>query len=262
LSTLQDNPIEEKSNKLRFIRELRTMITRTALTMAISLSGLLGLVGCQDPKPEDTRHLEHRPPMPPNCPALAELKNVTLKDGTIADVRIVQFRDTKLYFPTRLMKRQFVDRLRDHETGFIAKPALGKYTPDIYSNECAGVVHHIADEKRHVEGIYPMIQIEMVSGDHNIDPQIVSNSLHFRVLNFGLVPKTMSAHAKFILGQNQKIKFNDDVVVQLVVGSTAEPGVKYESQSVLDLTEWLRTPPAYRDNDKQFTLKIDRTIKL
>jgi len=103
--------------------------------------------------------------MPPNCPDLAELKNVTLKDGTVEDVRIVQFRDTKLYFPAKLMKRQFVDRRRDHQTGFIAKAALGRYTPDIYSNECAGVVHHIADEKRHVEGIYPMIQIEMVSGE-------------------------------------------------------------------------------------------------
>ncbi|MDT7533776.1 hypothetical protein OVY48_10105 [Sphingobium sp. SA2] len=93
-------------------------------------------------------------------------------------------------------------------------------------------------------------------------PQNLHHLLGHDLLNFGLVPKTISAHAKFILGQNQKIKFNDDVVVQLVVGSTAEPGVKYESQSVLDLTEWLGTSPAYRDNDKQFTLKIDRTIKL
>lgn len=221
--------------------------------MAISLFGLLSLVGCQDPKPEDTRHLEHRPPMPPNCPNLAELKNITLKDGTVADVRIVRFRDTKLYFPAKLMKRKFVDRWRDHQTGFIGKRALGQYSPDIHSDECAGVVHAIADERRHVEGVYPMIGIEIAG--LNIDPQFRSGSEGFWKLNYGLVPKTMSAHAKFILGLNQKIKFNDDVVVQLVVGSTAESGVKYDSQSVLDLTEWLRTPPSHRDNDKQFTLK-------
>jgi len=79
------------------------MITRTTMIMAISIAGALALAGC------NRAPQENPPPIPPDCPDLPELKNITLKDGSIRNVRIVQFRATKLYVPANLMKSSFFD---------------------------------------------------------------------------------------------------------------------------------------------------------
>ena len=227
--------------------------------MALSLAGLLAsLSGCEKaPVREDTRHLENPPPKPPNCPDLPELKNITLNDGAVADVRIVQFRDTKLYFPTQwLRETKFVDKGEGNDSGFIKKGYLGQFTPDIHSEECPGVVHQIADETAHLKGVYPVIPLQ-VSG-RGTDPQFESTD--FRALDFGLNSEITAPHMKFIIGLTQKIKFNKDIVIRLHRAGSLERGVDYESQSILDLTEWLMTPPGNRDNDRKFALKIDRVI--
>ena len=232
------------------------------LIVAASVFGFLAsLAGCGSKSPdEDTSALENPPPKSPHCPDLPELANLRLNDGSIADVRIVQFRDTKLYFPAKIMKRQFVERWRDPKTGFIEKGALRNYRPDIHSRECPGVVHDIAVEKMHLEGVYPMIRLEF--GDyHYADPQFRSDDLRF--ITYGLNPKVMTAHAKSTLETTQAIKFSEDIIISLKrVGLSTTVGEgRYESQTVLDLTHWLSTPPIHRDNNRKFFLKIDRVIK-
>ena len=233
----------------------------------VVMAVLLG--GC-DSKPvwEDTRHLERPPPQPPHCPDLPELKNITLKDGTIADVRIVQFRDTKMYFPADLVESESIDGKRD-ANGFIDSfivskgtegmrgrgTYLGKFDPDIYSKECPGVVHRLVEEDF---GAWPIIEVSPSSlrGD-----QAPSKTLRYAE-GFGRIYFT--SHIEPVpsrLGTRYG-SWNDIFIWEsrlrvMVSGREGSIGRWQYSKSVNEFIGWLNTPPAKRNNDAIFTLKVD-----
>jgi hypothetical protein len=238
--------------------------------MALSIAGLLSaLAGCNSkPAYEDTSALENPPPKPPNCPDLPELKNVTLKDGAIADVRIVQFRDTKLYVPMKWMGGDFLDKVPRNDAGFIDKEYLSginkeylrSINPDIHSLECPGTVHRLAGEEAHAKGMYPVIGLKIEDSRANV----LIESPDFWSISFALNAEITNSHALWLSQQSRKIEFNDDIVigVRRKVAQHADQGMRYESQSVLDFTKWLATPPAQRDDEQKFVLKLDKVIKL
>jgi hypothetical protein len=105
----------------------------------VLFGAVLALVGCGDQlsweEQERIRIAAARrpPPKPPNCPYLPELKNITLKNGKIAEVTIYRFRETTFYVPHEFRRREMPDE---------APPeTVGRYTPDFARIECPGVVH-------------------------------------------------------------------------------------------------------------------------
>lgn len=106
---------------------------KCALSVNTMLLALAGLVGCSK-LPNDGRGQHQAPPQPPDCPSLPELRNLTLDDNSISDVRILTDGRSKFYVPVEWLEGLFEDtgpRLKgDHS-----------YVPRLFKNECPGVVH-------------------------------------------------------------------------------------------------------------------------
>jgi hypothetical protein len=235
------------------------------------LASFLALVGCdKTPVWEDTRYLERPPAKPPNCPDLPELKNVTLRDGTISDVRIVQFRETKLYFPADLIESAFIDKNRN-EAGFIDSNIIGpnhqgiqngrydlrRFDPDIYSLECPGVVHKLVEDED-VEALWPKIVIRLSKTDSadrlikNLQPTDSVSSVYFTAHIDPAPPRQRAMNGSW----NDMFVWRSEL--QVMIAGRAE-GVELwqHSKSLNEFITWLNTPPAARDNDAVFTLKVD-----
>ncbi|MEJ2410571.1 MAG: hypothetical protein P8Y48_14995, partial [Novosphingobium sp.] len=93
---------------------------------------------------------ESPPPRPPHCPESPELVDIRLANGEYADVRIIQFGDARLYVRTKWLVSLLIDHIvaKYHlgdETESPDRKAslaglLGLFQPDIYQDECPGVV--------------------------------------------------------------------------------------------------------------------------
>jgi len=114
--------------------------------LAMLFAALLTILGgCREkvgPPPKDTSAFENPPPKLPDCPPTPELKNVTLPDGAFADVRIIQFDHTKLYFPASWLRSAFLD-VKPKYRGFHSVQSLQRFDPDLHLNECPCVVHKL-----------------------------------------------------------------------------------------------------------------------
>ncbi len=214
------------------------------------MASLLALLGCdRTPVYEDTRHLENPPPKPPNCPELPELKNVTLKDGSIADVRIVQFRETKLYVPTVLMQDHFVDKLRRRDGKFIYEHDLQKHIPDIHSDECPGLVHIPNQISRTGQGVGVRLYAPFGRID-NLD-----TGIGFGLTNPNQILKDNSQN--FMSYSRVYLRYSDDVGLNFAIPGNdvmnTENWIIYR-ESALAFARWLATPPRKRDNDRIFIL--------
>ena len=92
---------------------------------------------------DEAAKLRNPPPKPPNCNDLPELADITLRDGSIAPVRIFRFHQTKLYIPDNWLDLE--ERLRNYK-GEAEPPGpyrVGHFDPDLELIECPGVVHKI-----------------------------------------------------------------------------------------------------------------------
>jgi hypothetical protein len=183
-------------------------------------------------------------------------------------VRIVQFRDTKLYVPMKWMGGDFLDKVPRNDAGFIDKEYLsgidkeyiGSINPNIHSLECPGTVHRLAGEEAYAKGIYPVISLEIEDSRGNV----LIESPDFSTIDFALNAEIKNSHALWLSQHGKKIEFNDDIVIGIRRKGPqhADQGMRYESQSVLDFTKWLATPPAQRNDEQKFVLKLDKVIKL
>lgn len=219
------------------------------------IASLLALAGCNDPKPEDTRHLENPPLKPPNCPNLPELKNVTLKDGSIADVRIVQFGSTKMYFPVDLIEANFIDGKRDPQGQLSSMYDLKKFAPDLYSGECPGVVHKLVEDG---ESLWPTLIIN--PEPLNTDRPMAKN-LQFSS-EIGALFITVHKEPETSRYQAMRGFFNDRFISNsnldiLLRSRDTKIGLWQRSKSLNEFLKWLETPPVRRDNEKIFALKVD-----
>ena len=214
------------------------------------LASFLVLLGC-DHKPvyEDTRHLENPPPKPPSCPDLPELKNIALKDGSIADVRIVQFRETKLYLPGDMMAGHFLDKIY-RPGGFVYKTDLQRFHVDIHSNECPGIVHVINELAPVIAGFGVPI------GRQLRDAEDLTTGVSFALISPNSTVKE-SSRREGMKTSDAYIRFSDDVQVHYVLPTDYTMGSRGWAayrESAMDLTRWLTTPPRNRDNDRIFAL--------
>ena len=218
----------------------------------------VALGGCESkPVWEDTRYLERPPPQPPHCPDLPELNNITLKDGTIADVRIVQFRNTKMYFPADLVESAFID-----ETGVVGgkiirfRHYLRKYDPDIYSKECPGVVHLLVDDDA-VDANWPVIEVN--PSPVRVDKLPAKNvslegfpGVYFTSWIDPSPPRQRALNGvwtdRFVWRSKLRV---------MVAARKQDVGRWQNSKSLNEFIIWLSTPPTKRNNDTIFTLKVD-----
>ncbi len=222
------------------------------------IASLLALAGCNGHKPEDTRHLENPPPKPPNCPDLPELKNVTLKDGSIADVRIVQFRETKLYVPADLMRSNFIENQLRNKGGFIAESGLQQFNPDVYEVECPGIVHMVRLDIQYASKGFGLGN--GIKGEYS--DNISSKS---PIKNIGLFywKETYAEESHSVPGgefEFASVKIFPEVMANYNV---SKYGVRQEigspewvvrRESVKEFARWLATPPRERDNKRIFIL--------
>ena len=221
--------------------------------VAVSLFGLLAsLSGCEG-EPKASVAKENPPPKPPNCPELPELKNIRLVDGSIADVRIVQFVNTKLYFPTDWLEDSFTDL--DPKTGWQKKSAIGFAIPDINRVECPGVIHKVD-----VQQPIPLMTLRKNKQFQSKK----SKSFPVIVDMFHISPNPPKKERNFSTTHggyySSKIYPMPDLMVFIswgVLGGNFD----IDSPSIEEMIKWLSTPPNQRDNDKKFMISVNKATQ-
>ena len=190
---------------------------------------------------------ESTPPKPPNCPDLPERKNLIMADGSIADVRIVQFGSTNLYIPTSWVQPYFFSK--DPVTGTVLSGGIS-FVPELHQVECPGVVHALSLDQSgpamtlwsSKKGPLPTISAGEVSMVH-ITADLPNPGEPLRVV-YGR------------LHHLPKLKPVPGIVVYL--GIDAEIRTKnVQSPAIEDLIRWLASAPNRRDNTREFVLKVE-----
>ena len=245
---------------------------RGTLGMGI-FATLLSLAGCGSSATYDAwsgdRKTENPPPKPPNCPSLPDLSNVTRADGSTIDVRIIQIDDVKLYVPRSWNRWTDGDEFaRKHPT---TDSPLGLFDPDIHATECPGVVHKWVSKRAMFD-----LGWRFVLRRSNAEPIIKPNfSVETKVDGLSIVrpvsvtePKVASGNVfedGFVDGANDMLRGANIVLVpDHLVGAypwleskpVGSPEWDAARADVIELFEWLRTPPTKRDNDRIFKLGV------
>lgn len=194
-----------------------------------------------------TASAEGSPPKPPDCPDLPEGKDLVLADGSIADVRIVQFGSTNLYMPTSWVRPYFFSK--DPRTGTVLSGGIS-FIPELHQVECPGVVHALSLNQSgpamtlwsSKNGPLPTISAGEVSMVH-ITADLPNPGEPLRVV-YGR------------LNHLPKLKPVPGIVVYL--GIDAEIRTRnVQSPAIEDLVRWLASPPGRRDNSRAFVLKVE-----
>lgn len=235
--------------------------------VAVGLLGtLFGLAGChQAPKKEVPK--ESPAPKPPHCPDLPELKNITMQDNSIADVRIIRIGETNLYFPAEWLKAAFLDVSSpwpwEQREG---RQSIGMTIPDLYQSECPGVVHTINLE-REAPGI-GILMGKQVSSVEYVDRGITLKEIRSITLSTSDLKISVNRRVYHQLMANIGIHSGymvpiDSVMLYVNLNKDLPGGRRplIESLSLTELTQWLATPPNRRDNDRAFTVKIDKVAE-
>jgi hypothetical protein len=255
------------------------------------LIGMLAIAGCDPPPSPDISGLEHPPLKPPNCPALPELTNLTLKDGSIADVRIIQFKDTKIYVPAELLENDFIpeDYKNVNMHGIMQQSQIGPVQPYLSSVECPGVVHiHSGLKYGRSSGFG--ISFRDIDGSLTSKPADAYSLIEpidgFWIHGITIWPKLEKPEGFWKYTSAPKphviLKYNADIDIDFQWRSERFPfpspidnpwkvandpianvewqrnAVKSESwreskKVVFDLVDWLSTPPSKRQNDRKFS---------
>jgi hypothetical protein len=104
----------------------------------MGLIGLFtGLAGCSEKPASKPVTTGVAPLKPPNCPHLPELKNVTKRDGSIVDVRILSDGKILYYVPFGWYQWESPADPRFEFKSYMSTD----FQPEISDVECAGVVH-------------------------------------------------------------------------------------------------------------------------
>ena len=103
---------------------------------AFWLTAFCWLVACH-PQSKQRTSAHNPPPKPPNCPKSSELRNITLKNGEVSDVRI--FRDGKLTFYIPFSWYRWDIAHYNSSEPYQSPPGI--YEPDVEDGECPGVIH-------------------------------------------------------------------------------------------------------------------------
>lgn len=216
----------------------------------------LSLAGCNQ-APTEHRATEHPAPKPPHCADLPELQNITSRNGSITDVRIIRIENTNLYFPAKWLESSFLDTGSpfpwEQREG---KQSIGMTIPDLYRNECPGVVHSINLNRTAPEIGIPLG--EQVSSVAFVNERgLTVTEIRSIGVSNSLINSTANRHMLHTgSGLWGWIVPLDDVMMYVGVGRVYPTRV-IRSESLTDLAEWLATAPNRRDNARTFIVKID-----
>lgn len=246
------------------------------------MTGVLALIGCSEGRDEHAaQRVRNTPPTPPNCPELPELGNITLKDGSLAHVRIIRDGDATFYVPLEWFEWEArVSGKPDEYWRTLQSGVVGKY--DIEANECPGVVH-----EREFGYATPLISIHGAETGRGIPPGFSDNSEINRIqfykihidrpgfknkiergridediepLGVGyeafvkVGPEHLASYALYDVGVAPRGAGPEWEAFRNKVMSTES--WKNKRESARDLFEWLQTPPKDRDNGRIFQLGV------
>ncbi|WP_257557098.1 hypothetical protein [Sphingobium sp. CFD-2] len=209
------------------------------------------------PRATQNERAQNPPAKPPNCPHGPDLALLKLTDGSLADVRIVQVRDTKLYVPADWLARNFVDSTTEQLGPEVSYELLEQFSPDIHKNECPGIVHLL-----NLHGATPRFgnnreNFTFFGLAGNFAPKEVAGS-GGRMQGFALlVQAAVTTHGdemdrpRLTSVGNYWIKGNRDFFL-LKGGPTNEARQAKYSAELRALANWLIEPPATRSNDRVF----------
>lgn len=231
-------------------------------------SALCILGGCDRPKPTEAVRPVVLPPTPPNCPALPELANLRLKDGRVADVRILQDGDLTLYIPS-----DWFDF--NHPKTFPAFLATGYTDPDIQGVECPGVVHKSVEgidywipkdklkiKKESSNYLFKNLRLPNYIGSITPGQPGAEHLSEWCVLGLDYTMAIVRINGKYSINYNFPLlpRFFTPQHFEYLLGGDyrknvlASPEWRTWRASALDFVSWLRTPPRNRDNNREFQL--------
>ena len=233
---------------------------------ALSLASLCSLSACDPPPQQQQASVTKPPPKPPHCPHSPELKNITLPDGTIADVRIFDDEGQVFYVPFSWYRWEL-----DHYNSNDPYHSLGRYDPEVDSGECPGVIH-----RGNFSYATPLADF----GRGDIPPNVARDSALYAVTFF-----KAGQRSKFVINGVQEHLQGLGIAYEafIHVGHhyyaryTIYPGGapnrevgpewerfrtkvmtsadwRQERHEVRELFNWLQTPPRARDNGRIFQL--------
>jgi hypothetical protein len=233
------------------------------------MAGLLGTLGlilgsCGDKRSPDQAAQTNPPPKPPNCPETPELQNVTLTDGTVADVRIITNGEITFYVP-----RDWFREIHDRPS-IKMEPFRQHLDPYLDYEECPGIVHRwvskAADGKYGFSLGTPTIDrirnraapnfslaslLDEVSFGHPLPMSLNAHGLNVdQILNLEDTNPLSVPLARVVIVPDQLVaryRWSRDYPID------SEAWVSTRS-AVLGLADWLMTPPNKRDNARVFTL--------
>ena len=232
---------------------------------SLGLAALCSLPACH-PEPKQRTSVEKPPPKPPHCPQSAELKNITLADGSIADVRIFHDGEQVFYVPFYWYRWQ----LAHYNLNEPYQSPPGMYDPDVSDSECPGVIHR-------GNFAYSKPMADFARG--NIPPNFAPDSALDQVTFFkaapgspyvtkgvpeDLQPLGIRYEAFIRVGNRHYARYPiyvegpgrwtgpewDDFRAKVM--ASADWGNKRDA--VRELFTWLQTPPRARDNSRIFQL--------
>lgn len=200
---------------------------------------------------------QNPPAKPPNCRSGPDLALLKQPDGRLANVRIVQIRDTKLYVPTDWLAQNFVDSQTAQFGPAISYELLEQFSPDIHEQECPGIIHTL-----NLHGATPRFGTNRgnytffgLSGD--FAPRAVSGS-GGRLQGFSVMVQAATTTSGTKMDRprlssvgNYWIKGNRDFFL-LKGGPTNDKLYEEYSVELRKLAIWLMEPPATRSNDRVF----------
>jgi hypothetical protein len=233
------------------------------------MAGLLAalaqmLVGCGAKRPSAQTVQTSSPPKPPNCPDSPELKNVTLADGTIVDVRIITNGKITFYVP-----RNWYNPIFDRPS-IKMEPLREHVDPYLDYDECPGTVHRWVSKAADGEYGFTFITPAIDRIRNRAAPNFSSDSLVEQVSFGHPLPVSLNAHE---LGVDQILNLEDtnplSVPLARVIIVPGQLVARYRwsrdhpirsetwvstRKAVLDFADWLMTPPNKRDNARVFVL--------
>lgn len=231
------------------------------------LGVLIGLSSCGQTN-DASQTAANQPATPPDCPDFPELKNVRLKDGSVADVRILTDGDLKFYIPASWFVHVKGAGTWEQRLSHLK----GEYDPEILEVECPGVIH------RKVSGTVSILT-PMVHPSRDVPPNFSSGSKVTSVSFYKMLPRqTIDGYGPIGLdrtvdqvvehGRPGNPLYRAEAVIVAVPNKLNATfrlpgGVKFGSpqygalkDDVRELGSWIMTPPNHRENHKVFELGV------
>jgi hypothetical protein len=180
----------------------------------------------------------------------AEEQSVTDAEGVIHDVRIVQFRKTRLFVPADWIPTALSASSDREETHL-----RGDYEPVILKDECPGIVHVARSAETECFNDLPHLAIRM-------DGRLPPKGLKSDTIQAIFVSENVSIEnprMRFMRGSGIYNTFfvSPPDIFLFISDFEKYPSGGIQSESLRELVAWLETPPAERENDRVFDLRID-----